>query len=189
MKSVSVNDKNAINLASDIILEGGVIVYPTDTLYGFGVDAKNKYAIKKLNDIKKRKTPISVIAWSVNTMNSWSAVNYNKLSEARKVLVASNTIIVPVKKNIVHESILSEDGCLGIRMPRHHFPINLCKNLNFPITTTSVNRSGEDPLNDPELISNKFSDEIDLLIDAGKMPKSEGSSVYKLANSKLILIR
>ena len=52
-----------------------------------------------------------------------------------------------------------------------------------------MNRSGEDPLNDPELISNKFSGEIDLLIDAGKMPKSEGSSVYKLANSKLILIR
>ena len=49
MKSISVNDENAINLASDIILGGGVIVYPTDTLYGLGVDARNKSAINKLN--------------------------------------------------------------------------------------------------------------------------------------------
>ena len=63
MKLISVNDKNAISFASDIIINGGIIVYPTDTLYGFGVDARNSSAIKKLNEIKKRETPISVIAW------------------------------------------------------------------------------------------------------------------------------
>ena len=189
MKFISVNDKNAINLASDVILGGGIIVYPTDTLYGLGVDARNKSAINKLNGIKRREAPISVITWSIETLYSWSTVNHNKLEKAKKVLKEANTIIVPIKNTIVHNSILAEDGSLGIRMPHHHFPINLCKNLGFPVTTTSVNRSGENSLNDPELISDEFSKDIDLLIDAGKMPESKGSSIYKLVNSQLTLIR
>ena len=98
MKSISVNDENAINLASDVILGGGVIVYPTDTLYGLGVDARNKSAINKLNGIKRREAPISVITWSIETLYSWSTVNHNKLEKAKKVLREANTIIVPIKK-------------------------------------------------------------------------------------------
>jgi L-threonylcarbamoyladenylate synthase len=172
-----------------VILDGGIIVYPTDTLYGFGVDARNKSAIKKLNNIKGRKTPMSVITWSVNVMSSWSNIDGTDFKKVENVLRESNTIIIPVKDNIAHKDILADDGSLGIRMPRHTYPINLCKTLNFPITTTSVNKAGKDPLNDPELIRNQFHDEIDLIIDAGRLPSSKGSSIYKLVNSKLKLIR
>ena len=190
MKLISVNNKNALSFASDIIIHGGIIVYPTDTLYGFGVDARNSSAIKKLNEIKKRKTPISVIAWSIDIVRSWSDVKYTDFEKAKKVLLESNTIIIPIKNNnIVDDSILAKDSSLGVRIPHHNYPINLCKNLNFPITTTSVNRTGENSLNDPQLIRDKFGNEIDLIIDAGKMPHSKGSSVYKLVNSKLKLIR
>ena len=189
MKLISVNNKDAIKIASDVIHQGGVIVYPTDTLYGFGVDARNKSAIKKLNNIKRRKTPISVIVWSVDTLYSWSSITDSEFEKAKKIVLESNTIIIPIKNNIVNNSILADDGSLGVRMPHHNFPIDLCKNLQFPITTTSVNRAGEDSLNDPKLIGNKFNDEIDLIIDAGIMPKSKGSSIYKLVNSKLMLIR
>lgn len=189
MKTISVNDKNSVNAAVNVILDGGIIVYPTDTLYGFGVDARNKSAIKKLNNIKRRKTPISVITWSVNAMFSWSNIDDTDFKKVENVLRESNTIIIPVKNNIAHKDILADDGSLGIRMPRHTYPISLCKTLNFPITTTSVNKAGEDPLNDPELIRNEFHDEIDLIIDAGRLPSSKGSSIYKLVNSKLKLIR
>ena len=189
MKLISVNDENAISFASDIIIHGGIIVYPTDTLYGFGVDARNSSAIKKLNEIKKRETPISVIAWSLDIVRSWSDIKHADFEKAKKVLLESNTIIIPIKNNIVDDSILAKDSSLGVRIPHHNYPINLCKNLNFPITTTSVNRAGENSLNDPQLISDKFSNEIDLIIDAGKMPQSKGSSIYKLVNSKLELIR
>ena len=57
MKTVNVNDKNSLEIASKVILEGGLIVYPTDTLYGIGADARNKKAIKKINRIKRRETP------------------------------------------------------------------------------------------------------------------------------------
>ena len=189
MKLISVNDKNAISFASDIIIHGGIIVYTTDTLYGFGVDARNSSAIKKLNEIKKREAPISVIAWSLDIVRSWSDIKNDDFEKAKKVLIESNTIIIPIKNNIVDDSILAKDSSLGVRIPHHDYPINLCKSLDFPITTTSVNRAGENSLNDPQLISDKFNNEIDLIIDAGKMPYSKGSSVYKLVNSKLKLIR
>ena len=189
MNIVSLKDKKAITDAMSVILNRGIIVYPTDTLYGFGVDARNKLAIKKLNDIKKRETPISVISWSIKMVASWSNINDAELKIAENVLRESNTIIIPVNNNVVHKSILADDGSLGIRVPNHSFPIELCKQLGFPITTTSVNRAGKDPLNDPELIRKEFGDEIDLIIDAGKMPDSKGSSVYKLDNSKLKMIR
>ena len=73
--------------------------------------------------------------------------------------------------------------------PQYPFPIDLCKELNLPITTTSVNETGSDPLNDPALIIDKFGSKIDLIIDAGKLPKSRGSKIYKLKNSKFIKIR
>ncbi len=189
MKTISVDDKNAINSAIDVILDGGVIVYPTDTLYGFGVDARNEHAIDKLNYIKRRKSPLSVIAWSISKVFSWADIDDIDHEKVEFVLLESNTIIIPVRKNVVHKSILAKDGSLGIRIPHHTYPIKLCKKLNFPITTTSVNKSGEVSLNDPELIVSKFYDEIDLIIDAGKISKSKGSSIYKLINSKLKLIR
>jgi L-threonylcarbamoyladenylate synthase len=122
-------------------------------------------------------------------MFSWSNIDDTDFKKVENVLRESNTIIIPVKDNIAHKDILADDGSLGIRMPRHTYPINLCKTLNFPITTTSVNKAGKDPLNDPELIRNQFHDEIDLIIDAGRLPSSKGSSIYKLVNSKLKLIR
>ena len=94
MKLISVNDKNAISFASDIIIHGGIIVYPTDTLYGFGVDARNSSAIKKINEIKKRETPISVIAWSLDIVRSWSDIKYDDFEKAKKILLESNTIIL-----------------------------------------------------------------------------------------------
>ena len=96
---------------------------------------------------------------------------------------------MPVIKNIVHPSILGSDQTLGIRMPQYPFPKDLCRKLNLPITTTSVNETASDPLHDPALIIDKFGSKIDLIIDAGILPKSRGSKIYKLENTKFIKIR
>ena len=85
-KSKNMNDKiidriqadsdNAIQAAGNAILYGGVIVYPTDTLYGFGVDARNESAIQRLNKIKRRSAPMSVIAPNASTVLSWTDISY-----------------------------------------------------------------------------------------------------------------
>ena len=186
---VLLNSKNALQAAGNTILFGGVIVYPTDTLYGFGVDARNENAIKRLNAIKGRTGPMSVIAPDVNTVLNWTNISYQDWEMVKKFLRGPTTIILPVKKGIVHSSILGKDGTLGIRIPSHSFGPELTSKLGFPITTTSVNKTYENPLNNPKDIIHKFDGEFDLLIDDGNLPKAKGSTIYKLEKSKLTIIR
>jgi len=186
---ININSELALQVAGNAILYGGIIVYPTDTLYGFGVDARNDSAIKRLNKIKGRTVPISVIAPNVSTVLSWTDISYEDWEMVKKYLRGSTTIILPVKKDIVHPSIMGKDGTLGIRIPAHPFGPNLCDKLGFPITTTSVNRSGQNPFNNPDEIISEFDGEFDLLIDDGELPQSTGSTIYKLEKSKLKVIR
>ena len=186
---VLVSSKNALQIAGNAIMFGGIIVYPTDTLYGFGVDARNENAIKRLNAIKGRTGPMSVIAPDVNTVLNWTNISYQDWEMVKKFLRGPTTIILPVKKGIVHSSILGKDGTLGIRIPSHSFGPELTSKLGFPITTTSVNKTYENPLNNPKDIIHKFDGEFDLLIDDGNLPKAKGSTIYKLEKSKLTIIR
>ena len=189
MKTVNVNDKSSLEIASKVILEGGLIVYPTDTLYGIGADARNKKAIKKINRIKRRETPISVIVWSVDVAGSWVLTTNEEFKIASAYIKKSSTVILPVKDKIVDSLILGNDHTLGMRMPDCDFPINLCKKLGFPITTTSVNRTNNPPLGDPKYIREQFSSEIDLIVDAGIIKNRKASTIYKLIDSKFTVIR
>ena len=186
---VNSNSKKSILNAAEVILNGGIIVYPTDTLYGFGVDANNISAINKLNKLKRRKGPISVVMQDIDTIISCAKIDDVEVEIIRKNLMGYTTIILPVKHGTVYKSIMGEGETLGIRLPDHSFATNLCKLIDGPITTTSVNRSGEIPLNDPNEIFKVFNGEFDLLIDDGKINHAKGSTIYKLENYKLNTIR
>ena len=186
---VNSNSKKSILNAAEVILNGGIIVYPTDTLYGFGVDANNISAINKLNKLKGREGPISVVMQDINTIISCAKIDDIEVEIIRKNLIGYTTIILPVKHGTVYKSIMGEGETLGIRLPDHSFATNLCKLIGGPITTTSVNRSGEIPLNDPNEIFKVFNGEFDLLIDDGKINRTKGSTIYKLENYKLNTIR
>ena len=186
---VNSNSKKSILNAAEVILNGGIIVYPTDTLYGFGVDANNISAINKLNKLKRRKGPISVVMQDIDTIISCANIDDVEVEIIRKNLIGYTTIILPVKSGTVYKSIMGEGETLGIRLPDHSFATNLCKLIDGPITTTSVNRSGEIPLNDPNEIFKVFNGQFDLLIDDGKINHTKGSTIYKLENYKLNTIR
>ena len=186
---VNSNSKKSILNAAEVILNGGIIVYPTDTLYGFGVDANNISAINKLNKLKGREGPISVVMQDINTIISCAKIDDVEAEIIRKNLIGYTTIILPVKSGTVYKSIMGEGETLGVRLPDHSFATNLCKLIDGPITSTSVNRSGEIPLNDPNEIFKVFNGEFDLLIDDGKINHTKGSTIYKLENYKLNTIR
>ena len=167
-----------------------MIVYPTDTLYGFGVDANNNYAIERINKLKNRQSPMSVIACRFEQAMSWTNIKEKDIEIAKKILDSSSTLILDAKKNIVSNKILGKNNTtLGVRIPKHKYCYDISKDYDKPITTTSVNRSGEQPLNDPKSISKIFGERIDLLIDDGKIKKSAGSKIYELKESQAIRIR
>ena len=165
------------------------MTYPTDTLYGLGVDATNDQAIDRLNRLKGRASPLSVVAPDIPTALSWTTLEGDLLQLLARRLQESSTVIVPVRPGIISEKVLGSGHTLGIRVPQHPFPSPLVAKFGNPITTTSVNRSGRPPLNDPERILLEFSKEIALLIDAGPLPPSPGSSIYQVQHNRLIRIR
>ena len=106
-----------------------------------------------------------------------------------KYLKGKSTIIIKIKSGVVHPDILGKNKSLGIRIPDHNFGPRLCKKLGFPITTTSVNRTNDSPLNDPNKIIKAFDGEFDLLIDDGIIETPRGSTIYKFENSKITILR
>ena len=183
-------DPLAVKKSINILKKGGVIVYPTDTLYGFGVDANNNYAIERINKLKNRHSPMSVIACRFEQAMSWTNIKEKDIEIAKKILNSSSTLILDAKKNIVSNKILGKNNTtLGVRIPKHKYCYDISKDYDKPITTTSVNRNGEQPLNDPKSISKIFGEGIDLLIDGGKLRKSTGSRIYELKGSQAIRIR
>ena len=187
---VKSTDPLAVEKSIDILKKGGVIVYPTDTLYGFGVDANNNYALERINKLKNRQSPMSVIACRFEQVMLWTNIKEKDIEIAKKILDSSSTLILDAKKNIVSNKILGKNNTtLGVRIPKHKYCYDISKEYDKPITTTSVNRSGEQPLNDPKSISKIFGEGIDLLIDGGKLRKSTGSKIYELKGSQAIRIR
>ena len=177
MKIINWKNSEAVKIATKVIKTGGVLVYPTDTIYGFGVNAKDPIAIDKLNTMKNRTGPISVIAPNRETASTWLNIKEEEKLHAANHLDAQNTIIYPVKKNIVHEKIMGPNNTLGIRIPNHPFCSLISNSCNIPITTTSVNKTGESPKNNVEEILNSFPTKIDLIIEDGDLNNS-ASKIY-----------
>ena len=178
----------AVELACSVLKNGGVIVYPTDTLYGFGCDAKNESAIEKINTIKGRKAPMSVLAPNIEIAAKWMNIPKNDKNIILEKLGGSTTIIVPVKLGITSPAITGDNDTLGLRVPNHKFCQKLSEAYPNPITTTSVNRTKQKPFTNPEKILSEFACEIDLIIDDGIIEGS-GSTIYNFQDRQLNIIR
>ena len=182
------NNDLAVDKAIRVLKIGGIIIYPTDTLYGFGCDANNNDAIKKINSIKSRKGPMSVLAPNVRMALEWMKIGKQEKLLVKEKLGGATTVIVPVKDDIVSGLIIGQDQTLGIRVPDHHFCNKLASKYLKPVITTSVNRSGEDPATIPDKIESQFSNEVELLVDDGIINQG-GSTIYLLRDKNWKILR
>ena len=182
------SDQKSIHFACDILKNGGIIVYPTDTIYGFGCDARNNKAILNLNQIKRRSGPMSVLIDSIKKSKNWMKISTRLKQEAEYKLKKGGTIIVPIRENIVSNLITGRPLTLGMRVAKNTFCKNLLKAYGNPITSTSVNRSGSIPHVDPDEIENEFQSEINMLIDNGRIIGT-ASKILKLKNNRWAVIR
>ena len=179
---INCNEKEAVYETCKVLKEGGIIIYPTDTIYGFGCDANNQSAIKNINKIKNRKGPMSVIAPKLKTAIHWMKIKEDKISSVKAKIKNGNTIIVPVKKGICSSLIMGDNQTLGIRIPEHDFCKKLAEEYPNIITSTSVNQSGEKPLTNINKIFKEFSKRVELIINGGDI-YGEASKIFFLQNN------
>ena len=171
-----------IKKASEIIRKNGIVIYPTETVYGIGANIFSNIALEKVFTIKKREKdkPVSVAVSDIKMMEDLVYIGEKERRFIDKFLPGPVTVILK-KKEKVPDLLTSGSKLLGIRFPAHESTIRLIQLAGVPITSTSANISGEAP---PASV-----DEIrisaDYIIDGG-VCKGEPSTVVDLVNLKII---
>ncbi len=188
---LDVPEKSVIASAADIILKGGVIVYPTETLYGIGADARNSAAVRKVIAAKRRQDarPILVLADSIEMVQMLTAeIPQAAFALMKRFWPGPLTIVFKAAAGIPEE-IAQGSGTIGIRIPDNTFCIELLKMCACPITSTSANVSGEPAPRTVADIRRALGEGIDLYIDAGMLPESKPSTVISIVEDPPKLIR
>ncbi|MCX8178720.1 MAG: L-threonylcarbamoyladenylate synthase [Candidatus Aenigmarchaeota archaeon] len=180
-----------INKAIRILSSGGVIIYPTETVYGLGADATNKMAVKKIFDIKRRDKlkPILIAFSSVEMAKKY--VWWNKYADklASRYLPGPLSLVLSIKDDSIDESIYQGGIKVGIRIPKNDFVLKLISSFNRPITSTSANLSGENPPIKVEDIDDEVKGKVDLIIDKGKCDVGKPSTIVDVSSYPPKLIR
>ncbi|PIR69441.1 MAG: threonylcarbamoyl-AMP synthase [Candidatus Niyogibacteria bacterium CG10_big_fil_rev_8_21_14_0_10_46_36] len=178
--------------AVKILKSGGVVVFPTDTVYGLAAGIDNESALEKIFVIKSRpkEKPLSVFAPSVEGVNSIAYVADSRVQKfLQEIWPGKITCVLPAR-GWVSQSILSRPNNdilhakqgygIGVRIPEHPFTLQVVRAYNAGITGTSANVTGRGPYTDSKDVIREFSKfpfQPDLIIDAGKLPDSIPSTV------------
>ncbi len=190
IKLDSINDKILKDIA--ITLDrGGVIAYPTDTIYGMGCLVSNPQAINKIFKLKARDEtkPMSLLCSSFEMLALYSQpLSSMKRELLQHLLPGPYTFILTANENVPSALIGEPKKTVGLRIPKHDFCTSIVRYLNTPIITTSVNRSGEKPLNNPYDIESSFGSDLDSVI-VHEPPAGQSSTVIDITGDEPVLIR
>lgn len=177
----------------NILKSGGLIVAPSDTVYGLVCDATNEKAVQKLIAVKNRPRgkPISVFTDGFDMMDSLvNTKNHGAVLHA--LLPGPFTFILPSKNTVCH-LLESERNTLGVRFPAYQWIQDLVHRYGKPLTATSANSSGRPPHYEPQGFINELSEEkkslIDYIVDKGKLPHNKPSTIVDLTGSSVQLLR
>lgn len=178
-----------INKAVKLLSEGGVIIYPTDTVYGIGCDIFNKAAIERIFSIKNDSGSklFSFICSDLKDIAKYAKVSDYAYRKMKHLLPGPYTFILPAAKE-VPKKLWSNRKTVGIRVPNHPVCLNIVKELGHPIISTSAtNRKGE-VLHDPFEIRNIFNAQVDLMLASGNL-SGDQSSIIDLSTEEPEVIR
>jgi L-threonylcarbamoyladenylate synthase len=181
---------DSLRRASEVVLAGGVVAYPTDTVYGLGCDPENEAAVKRLFAIKGReqtRKPVPVLC-----SDQERASELVEFDEAARKLATSLwpgplTIVLPLKLAMpvqLHQGT----GWLGVRVPNHRGCLDLIERVGGLVTGTSANLSGHPSCRSAEEVANQLGERVDLVLDGGPLTGLE-STVVRVEKGKVEVLR
>lgn len=158
------------DLCKKILLNGGVIACPTDTVYGLFADASNDLAVKRIFDIKQRNLSKKLILNSSSYDLVKKYVYFNDLSDklVKNFWPGALSILFKLNdfgKENISKLVYSDDFNIAFRVPNNKYALKILSDMNVPLVSTSVNISGSDALNDYKSIYNSFGDKIDYIVE------------------------
>ena len=177
-------------IVASVLNNGGIIIYPTETLYGLGALAVDEESVNNIFSIKGRihGNPIPILVRDKEMLSEYVVVTDEANRLIEKFLPGPLTLVLKEKKNLPH-FISAGTGNIAIRISRHAFVRRLFDFLSKPITSTSANISGRENLLSFDEIYETFKSKVELIVDSGNIPQSKGSTVIDLTVNPALLIR
>lgn len=181
-------DEDIVHEAIKVLSKGGIILYPTDTVYGLGANIFDKRAVKRVFDIKKRShlKPLSILVRDVESIDLVAKVSLSQKETINEYLPGPYTFILN-KRRTVPRLVTGGLKNVGVRVPNCELACRLAG--IFPITSTSANISDDEVLSNPDEILKQLDCEVDLVIDVGDLEGNSPSKIIDLTGFKPKIIR
>ena len=175
--------------AVEVLSGGGVIIYPTDTIYGLGCDITHKSAVERIRRIKGRdaRKPMSFVCADLNDIARYARVSNYAYRTLRRMLPGPYTFVLPATKE-TPRLLRSRQKTVGIRIPDHPVTAAMVKELGQPILSTSANRSEQEAITDPLQLEEELGNDVDLILECGQLPVLP-SSVVSLVDDEAVVLR
>lgn len=173
----------------EVIKSGGVVIMPTDTIYGIIADATNEYAIQRVYEMKKRNEnkPMLMLVNSIEMLEKY----VSSISDIERKLIDElwpGALTIIFKKRNVSDLLTGGLDTVGIRFPDNKLLIDIMNELNVPLLSTSVNVSGDESATCINNINNLILDNVDYVYDVGEC-KGEPSTIVVVDNNELKVLR
>jgi len=190
-KNMQILKTTADNLviASQILADGGLVAYPTDTVYGLGCNTFNIKALKRLFKVKgERDKPLPILASDVESIERIAFLSGKARKIAAKFWPGPLTLVVP-KKPVLPEIATCNLNSVGVRIPKHDVALRLIHLSNGLLVGTSANKTGAKPPCTAQEVAEQLGEEVDVILDGGPVPLGVSSTVVDFTQGKAKILR
>ncbi len=174
--------ESVLKNALQVLKNGGIIAYPTESFYALGVNTQNEDAVRRLYELKKRPAdkPVPLIAGSREILKTLvKSIPPQAEFLMKEFWPGALTMVFDAAEGLP-EGLTAGIGKVAVRIPGESFALSLAKAADFPITATSANHSGSSPAESADEVIKYFGETIDLIIDAGKTPGGKPSTIIDI---------
>lgn len=180
-----------LNDCVSTIKNGGIVIFPTETVYGIGTNAFCEQSVKKIYEIKNRpdEKAVSILLNNIEQIENYAIIN-NEIERKiiQNFMPGPITIILERKKEIL-DHVATGKNTIGIRIPSNNIILSILQKLDLPIVAPSANISGQPSGVMLEDIIEDFKNKVDICIDGGKCDISESSTIVQVIDGKVEIIR
>jgi tRNA threonylcarbamoyl adenosine modification protein (Sua5/YciO/YrdC/YwlC family) len=178
---------------ADVLEAGGIIIYPTDTIYAMGCDVKANKAIEKIANLKgtnPQNPDMSIIFHDMSQLSEYTVIKDNNIFKMLKRNLPGPFTFIVQANNQIPKLFKNKKKTVGIRIPDNNIILELVKEFGRPIITTSIHDQDEvaEYITDPELIYEKYRDFADIVIDGG-YGKNEASTIVDCTSEEILILR
>jgi L-threonylcarbamoyladenylate synthase len=180
-----------IDLAADLLLKGGLVAIPTETVYGLAADALNPKAVLSLFEAKQRPffDPLIIHVQSLSAVENYATLNNARLLQLAKTFWPGPLTLLLPKKAIVPDLVTSGLNQVAIRVPSHALTIELLQKLNFPLAAPSANPFGYVSPTEPSHVQKQLGNKIDYILDGGVCKVGLESTIMGIEEDELCVYR